>query len=383
MRSVFHLLSFMIAMLSAAPSHAGPDDTMEFFEATNGGNCATCRWIVAEGVITEDSAQEFEAFLESSAATDHRGVAVHLNSPGGSLLGGVLLGGAIRRAQMNTVVSAAPVEEVLEGGVRLVGPSAAAGAQCASACVFAFAGGVSRFASRATPPDQVGFQEIGRLGVHQFYDAGTLLEPTALLMDAEDRISDQQIIALLLRYLSAMDVSAELLQIASATDPRDMHYLGEEELSRTRIDNRMVREVGLKGYANGVAIAEVTFSRRDADYRHELYCDGGAMHMLTSIAWRGEYDLEGHREWSLFDGISLADGGRVELLGETFSEDLDGGTTGQLRFRFTDALNGLVGRTDFFFQDGSSRYASDAAASMSFALPEGFDGLHLLPRTCM
>lgn len=379
------ILRFSIAVFTilAGPASAGFDEPMSFYRATSGGNCSTCVWIAAEGVIEGDSDKKFLRFLADEGLLGVKGLNVHFNSPGGSLMGGIMLGLAIRGQEANAVVSGAKIEDVYADRLRKVTFDPQVAAECSSACVFAFAGGVSRFASKTTPGAAVGFQDIGRLGVHQFYTPETLANPTALAFDAQDRIDDQRIISLLLAYLSEMDVSAELLQIAAMTDPRDMYYLTEDELQRTEIDNRMVHSVFLTGYRNGVAITEITYKRLDADYRLEVYCDGGEARMLASIDWRGFYDVEGHHRWSLFDNVSLSGGGAVELIDEDFSVRSDGGVTGQLRFRFADPIAAVVERKDFLFEDWSSRYANDAAASMSFTLPADFDGLYLLPRACL
>lgn len=105
--------------------------------------------------------------------------------------------------------------------------------------------------------------------------------------------------------------------------------------------------------------------------------------MLATIDWRGFYDVDGHRNWNLFGGVTLAGGGAVELIDQTFVQRPDGGMTGRLRFRFADPLADIVARKAFRFQDWASRYASDAAESMSLALPADFDGLYLLPRACL
>lgn len=377
------IVGSLMGLTSAAHANSTFDEPMSFYRATSGGNCSSCVWIAAEGRIEADTAEKFLQFLSEEGLLGARGLNVHLNSPGGHLIGGVLLGLAIRGQEANTVVSAAFIEDIYDDGLRKVTYDPPAEGQCSSSCVFAFAGGVSRFASTTTPGGAIGFQNIGRLGVHQFYSPQSLDDPTALAFDAEDRIADQRIIAVLLAYLSEMEVSAELLQIAAMTDPRDMHYLSEEELRRTEIDNRMVHNVFLTGYRNGVAITEITYRRPDADYRLEVYCDRGEARMLASIDWRGLYDVEGHQRWSLFGGVSLSDGGSVELIEQDFSRRPDGGVTGQLRFRFADPLTTVVAMKDFSFEDWSSRHANDAAASMSFTLPDDFDGLHLLPRACL
>jgi len=367
--------------LVACRAIAGFSDPMTFFYAVNGGNCANCSWIVGEGVIGPDTHEEFLVFLSREDLGDARGLRIHLNSPGGDLIGGVRLGLAFRQQLINTAVSSALVTDIYDSGIRLVGASAEA--ECSSACVFAFAGGVNRYASESTSSADVGFQSLGRLGVHQFYDPSTLIDPSAATLNAQDRISDQRIIAVLIGYLSEMGVSAELLQLAAATDPRDMHYLSDVELRRVRIDTVTEQEVSLTGYKNGVAVAEIRFTRGEGDYRLELYCSDTSLHMIASIDWAGRYDIDAHQRWSLLDGVSLKDGAPVELVSESFAERSDGGTTGSFRFRFQDSIRDLVQRDKFFFEDWSSRYANDIASSLSFILPEEFDGIHVLPRTCL
>ena len=375
-RTVF--LVFLASQVSAET-----DNRMSFHFAATGGNCHSCAWIAAQGIITEDTHQDFLAFLSSEGLLGKRGLTIHLNSPGGSLLGGVYLGLAIRSQQANTVVSGAHVHEIYDDGLRIVTSDPPIQAECSSACVFAFAGGVTRIASQSTPAEMIGFQQIGRLGVHQFYTSEALDDPKSRLFTAEDRIADQQIISLLLAYLSTMDVSAELLQIAAMTDPRSIHYLSEDELRRTQIDNWMVNDVYLTGYRNGVAVTEITYRRPDADYRLELYCDDGEARMLATIDSRGLYDVESHRRWKLYENVTLTDGGGLELIEQNFTIQPDGGVRMDLLFRVLDPITSIIGRKEFRFSDASSRHNMETAAMMSFSLPPEFDGLYLLPRACL
>lgn len=373
---------FLTCSLTLAGNRAvaGFSDPMSFFFAGTGGNCANCGWIVGEGVIGPDTHDRFMEFLSGEGLLDARGLRIHLNSPGGDLIGGLLLGNVFRQQQVNTAVSAATVSEIYDSGLRIMGASIEA--ECSSACVFAFAGGVNRYASENTPSSYVGFQSIGRLGVHQFYDPDTLIDPSAARLNAEDRIADQKLVALLLGYLSEMGVSAELLQLAAATDPRNMHYLTETELHRVRIDTGTDQMVGLYGYRNGVAVAQIDYFSGDGKFRLELFCDNDTLHMMASVEWLGRYDVEAHQRWSLLDAVSLTDGAALVLLSENFTLRSDGGTSGRFHFRFADRIDELVQRDRFRFEDWSSRHANDAASSLSFFLPEDFGGLHVLPRTC-
>jgi hypothetical protein len=363
------------------------DSPMTFRDMVSGGNCDTCRWIAADGVIERSTADKFRAFLNSKGLASRPGIQVHLNSPGGNLLGGVLLGKIIREMKFDTVVSTSETEEVWEGDVHKSKNGDLVG-ECSSACAFAFVGGVNRYAGSRTPGDRVGFQLTGKLGVHQFYDISALSDPTAETRSAEDAIGDQFIVALLLKHLDDMGVSAELLQLASQTPPLGMHYLSDEELVRTRADNQTTTNVTLRGYRNGVATVELKFTRPGSVYNLELYCDNNALYLLSSITWEGQYDIESHKSWQFFDNVSLIDPMPTQTIllrkvDESFSHTTDGKTLGKFRFVFEGApLSQLVQLKEFAFSDFSSRHANDAASQLGFRLPEDFDGVYLLPRTC-
>lgn len=381
MKSVyFFLLAFLLTIFGNR-AVADLSDPMIFYVAATGGNCESCSWIVGDGVIGAQTHEHFIDFLAREELLDARGLRIHLNSPGGNLIGGVLLGKAIRRQQANTAVASAPVAEIYESGLRIVGTPIEA--ECSSACVFAFAGGVRRYASEKTSGNDVGFQSLGRLGVHQFYDPVTLVDPSAASLSAEDRIGDQQVVALLLSYLSEMGVSAELLQLAAMTDPRNMHYLSEAELRRVRIDTGTDQQVRLSGYRNGLAVAGIEYARGNGNIMLELFCDNDTLHMLASVKWLGSYDVGAHQRWNMMDNISLTDGGLLELISEEFMLRDDGGTSGSFLFRFEDPIGELVNRDRFLFEDWTSRTTHNSATTLSFVLPEDFDGLHVLPNTCL
>lgn len=361
---------------------AGSNDPMTFHRTISGGNCVTCQWIAAEGVIKADTHLQYLDFLRREGLEKTHGLNIHLNSRGGNLMGGVKLGIVIRKSGANTVVSGSAIKEIYDDGTRLVDFGKVIQSECSSACVFAFFGGISRYASYNSPSYKIGFQNIGRLGVHQFYDKVSIAKPNALQLTAEDRIKDQKIIAVLLGFLSEMGVSSEILRIGSRTHPKKIHYLTEDELLKTRADNRMVKKVLLRGYRNGVAITEVNFKRHDSNYKLELYCDRGKLMMLATIVWRDIYDVPGHEEWHIYDSLSLKDGDKVILISEEFNQRSDGGTTGKLLFRFKETISNLIKRKQFQFEDFSSRYASNKAYDLSFHLPSDFNGLFILPKAC-
>ncbi|MFG6080337.1 hypothetical protein ACEUZ9_000887 [Paracoccus litorisediminis] len=359
---------------------------MTFRVMTSGGNCPTCTWIRAHGMIDDGAAERFREFVEGRKFNSTGGIQVHLSSPGGNLLEGVELGRLIRAYRMSTVVSDSVPSGEYTSGVTRAEPLNYM-TTCASACNFAFFGGIVRYASSQTPSEQIGYQQIGRLAAHQFYNQDALIDPDALTRTANDAIADQLIVAHLLTYLGEMGVSAEFLQIASRTPPAELHYLTEEEVLATQADNFSVRDVFIVGYRNGVAITELRYARPDADYRIELYCQSGEIRMLATVSWRRVYGVQAHRSWKIMDGLSLAAGNGESIpatkIEESFSEAVTG-TQGVFRFAFAQgSLARIVNLNAFRFLDGSSRYATEAADELSFVLPPGYSGLHILPKTCL
>lgn len=388
-RSVLAAIAVGLAVFVSGATQSSAEnwrDPMSFRVMTTGGKCPSCTWIQAYGRIEPDTPRRFQEFVVAEGLSDTGGVQVHLSSPGGALIAGMELGRLIRAYRMNTAISTSTTKEALPGGQYLADPVDHL-TTCGSACNFAYFGGVVRHASRTTPAEAVGFQKLGRLAAHQFYKADALINPDAPTRTANDAIQDQLIVALLIAFLDEMGVSAEFLQLAASTPPSEFHYFTEDELLRTGADNFATRELFIVGYRNGVAITELQFSRADADYRVELYCAKQSMHMLVSVDWRRNYDIGGHRSWNMLDGVrmDLPDGTSVSLqkVSEEFSNSLTA-TSGKFRFSFNGVpLERIVPVKHFAFYDSSSRYASDAANAMSFVLPETFDGLFLLPRSCM
>jgi hypothetical protein len=72
---------------------------MHFEIRQNVGKCCS-NWIQARGEITGDTPADFEAFLSSSESMPK---VVRLNSEGGSLRGGVMLGELFRTHDFVTV----------------------------------------------------------------------------------------------------------------------------------------------------------------------------------------------------------------------------------------------------------------------------------------
>jgi hypothetical protein len=125
---------------------------MVFRNGFNGGNCNGCEWIIAEGTIQPDTPDVFKKFLLRKKVSG--GISVKFNSPGGSLLAGVRLGEMIRAAGLFSEVGKTIGEESSFDPETIEEKTRAEGI-CASACVYAFIGGKTRFAEKS------------KIGIHQ------------------------------------------------------------------------------------------------------------------------------------------------------------------------------------------------------------------------
>lgn len=177
------------------------------------------RVILFAGPIQRADTARMAALLDSAGAIRE----VRFNSPGGSLEAGIEIGERIRAHRLATRVTS--------------------GAICASACVYAFLGGVIRAADNG-----------GRLGIHMasgaFNDAylaavkKVLLDPAETDIDAKVRriiLISEQFSAIAARrqarYLSQMGVSLRLLDPVFDTSHLDIHWLSPAELRDYNVVN--------------------------------------------------------------------------------------------------------------------------------------------------
>lgn len=242
---------------------------MIFREAFNGGNCNGCEWIIAEGTIQQDTPEVFKKFLELKKPNG----TVRFNSPGGNLLAGLKLGEMIRSAGLFTAVGKTVGEQssfdadtiketVPDGPVYKVREGI-----CASACVYAFIGGVTRYASKS------------KIGIHQFYDGKGLNEPLAKTASSIDRSVDQLLTGLLLEYVIRMGIDARLISLASSVAPwQEMKWLSAQELVDLKIDNSetVFTPISVEPFGSAGSYIETISRSVYYSFRHRVYCKGNA-----------------------------------------------------------------------------------------------------------
>lgn len=179
---------------------------MTFYLASNGGNCTGCEWVAAQGEITTDTPKLFRKFVEDFGSIYH----ISLHSPGGNLVAGIQLGQLIRETGATTQIGQTVSMGAGFGNYKTTAPGV-----CASACAFAFMGGLERHAND------------GELGVHQFYSS----DETAVNSEIT-----QALVGYSLIHTLRMGIDAGVIVAASRTSPDDIHWFDRNELIAFGLD---------------------------------------------------------------------------------------------------------------------------------------------------
>jgi hypothetical protein len=237
--------SVVVALFTTVVAIAEP---MHFEVVRNGGNCASCSYTQATGEITSETPKQFESF----AASQKFGTGiVRLDSPGGNLVGGITLGELFRAHGISTEVgSSAPIPQAIEAGVADRSPGI-----CASACAYAYLGGVERALDRDA-----------KLGFHRFYQEDALAQPSAKLFTGQDLGNAQMTTAALTLYTLKMGVDASLVALAASAGPSEMHWMSREDAQKLRVtyDPRAYKPWRVETYRGGaIAVAESSDSSKN------------------------------------------------------------------------------------------------------------------------
>ena len=186
-----------IAVGMALLSHQLMAMTFKMQEVCIEGMTPRCQNIgLAEGPIVKNTPAEFKEWSRNLPS----GTWIALTSPGGSVVGGLQLGQAIRMGGFNTTI----------------GNSEYSPNNCLSACAYAFLGGVIRY----LPPN-------AKYGLHQYR------APEKEINTDEA----QKLNAIMGKYVDSMGVDRRVLDYAQLTSSDKMTVLSQTEAKRLRVDN--------------------------------------------------------------------------------------------------------------------------------------------------
>lgn len=233
----------LLLYLFISGSCIASEEVMSFTYSKSG----TLGIIDAAGIIDELAASRLQKLVVEKQLPAH--TVVSLNSPGGSVAGGIKLGKAIRQLKFDTNVRYKR--------------------DCLSACVFAYVGGVNRWLS-----------ESSRLGIHQFYKADS----------KSGSMSEGQVVSgLIAAYLEQMNVKPTFLTAMSFFDRSEIHYLTREEAVAFGVVNDGVQvKSPIYRMDNGRPYLMITAKDRQASSSIALMCSGGSIYL---VAQRNPYDV--------------------------------------------------------------------------------------------
>ncbi len=210
----------------SAPRPEDPGTTPMRFEWWREGPAEACGsncrvWISAVGYITADTPREFENFAKDP---NTRGAVLVLDSDGGSVLGTLALGRAIRSLDMVTTVgkTVALPANGRDGSRATLSPNAS----CESMCAFLLLAGSQRY----VPPQ-------AHVLVHQIWLGKKRKHALESNYSAEELNVVQRDIGRLAQYTVEMGGGVDLLETALRVPPWEPLYrLSGDELRRMRLN---------------------------------------------------------------------------------------------------------------------------------------------------
>jgi hypothetical protein len=206
---------------------------------------AKCRqFIAASGMITSETTRQFLAFVRDNAV---QGATVALESDGGSVLGALELGRAIRRLGFSTTVGRV-IERRPKGGSRHGELNSRV--DCQSMCTFVLLAGVKR----SVPLD-------AQVLVHQIWLGDRREDAVAANYTAEDLVVVQRDIGSIVQYTVEMGGDMELVQLSLKVPPWEpMRVLSRDELRRTHLDlsEQLTEKPAVTKTAAGPALSQDT-----------------------------------------------------------------------------------------------------------------------------
>ncbi len=216
------------APVAGSADNSSPMRFTLFAEGSPEACATTCRPLIgAAGMVTADTSRQFITFVRDNALqaaqAGQAGATVVLESDGGSVLGALDLGRAIRRFGFATtvgrVVERRSTTYIKYGDITTR-------ADCQSMCSFVLLGGVQRY----VPP-------AARVLVHQIWLGDRREDAVAANYTAEDLVVVQRDIGAVLQYTTEMGGDVELVALSLRVPPWEpMRALTREELRRMKLD---------------------------------------------------------------------------------------------------------------------------------------------------
>ncbi len=188
--------------------------------------------IQAEGRITREAADDFVAFAKSLVDDGRLLNMVLIHSPGGSVVGSMMLGATFRTLGTTVVVArvnhgggffSSPSVDSRSG--RVIPQGAITNAMCNSACVYAVMGGKKR----VIPTDS-------RMGVHRMQSEESYgFDPNSGRVVTDKKTGSAQEVQALKRYSRFMGIDPRIIDLAESVPHEDIRILSADQVRGFRL----------------------------------------------------------------------------------------------------------------------------------------------------
>lgn len=197
------LRHFAVIVLSLITLPAAAMDIMARVD-TPGDPLPNRLHIAMSGEIVAGDAEELRAGLAQYNHISFREIVVYLHSPGGSLIEGLKIGRILQDRSEIVSTHIESIERPL--------------AECASACVFVFAGGDLRYLG-----------QTGRIGVHQFFSSSPDITSEEALSVGQSLSSD------IVRFLERQGIATDFFEEMAYTPHTGITWVDPRKLKDWRV----------------------------------------------------------------------------------------------------------------------------------------------------
>ncbi|NVJ64478.1 MAG: hypothetical protein HWD84_09660 [Flavobacteriaceae bacterium] len=245
-----------------------------------GGNRYESTWVLLQGEIEAGATQRLEIFLnENFLSTGQPIPEIVLNSPGGDLIEGLKLGLLFRKLKLHTTIGEMTITEDRSPNIGWVSGGEAI---CASACAYAFLGGIER-----------SIEKDFQIGFHQFYRESSAANLAERLDIHEASADAQKIGGLLIDYLYELsDIDFRILSEAASASRNEVNWIALTRAAELGITtNEKFNKFHLEPYKGGVvAIARsiTSISGYDTTRPYDrvaqitTFCRDGSKYLMLS-----------------------------------------------------------------------------------------------------
>jgi len=253
--------------------------TFQVIEPWHGTASICGPYVLANGIIEEDSYIKLDNFLKKNPKNK-----ICFNSPGGDVFGGMNLGEYIRSKKMDTCLLKEYTKDVIKSydkkkkypiweSITVIDKPI-----CASACFYAFVGGVNRVLEN--------YNGMTLLGIHQFYTPNNSM----------DESNAQKLTTMGYIFLDKMGVKREILDYASMTPKDEITFLPSYVTRKYRINTNepLLSEWTINVTDKGVIYGSVSQEHPNKDAITSLFLsnDNGKPTLTIFFTYSSDREIE-------------------------------------------------------------------------------------------